>query len=111
MKKFGISLLIAGIISVSAFAKGNDFIFSFGNGGLTSYKVQDNSCYVYVFNYPKNEKKISDIINRALMTSLLRAKKQFSKDNDGFINIKTHLKFIGKEKIIYQVCGDVIRRR
>ena len=111
MKRLGVSLLVLGMIAATVFAKGKDFTFSFGNGGFTSYKVQDNSCYVYVFNYPKNEKKISDIINRALMTSLFRARKQFSKDNDGFINIRTHLKFIGKDKIVYQICGDVVRRR
>lgn len=109
MKKVLISLILMGMVSVG-FAKDKDFTISFGNGGFEKYKVYDNSCYVYVFKFPKSEKEISDIINKALMTTLFRAKEQFSKENDGFINVRTHLNFIDKELIIYQICGDVVRR-
>ncbi len=110
MKRVFTTLLVIGI-AAAALGKGKDFTISFGDGGFKTYKVIDNSCYVYIFKYPKNEKNISNLINKALMTTLLRARKQFSKENDGFINIKTHLKFLDKDRIIYQICGDVVRRR
>jgi len=109
MRKKIILLLALTVLLSTAYAK--EFTISFGNGGFKEYSVKDNSCYVYVLNYPKDEKKLSEIINRAIITSLFRARKQFSKNYDGFINITTHLHFIGKEKIIYQVCGDIVRRK
>lgn len=114
MRKLRISL-IAGLVSFTFFnginAKDNDFTVSFGNGGIQSYQVVDNSCYGYVINYPKDEKTLSDMMNKVVFSTIIQAKKQFSKDNDGFINIDVKWQYIGKEKIVYQICGDVIRRK
>jgi len=106
-------LLLAFVVvdkEMLASAKGKDFTVSFGNGGLKNYFVVDNACYVYTINYPKDEKQLSQLMNNVLTSSVVSAKRKFSPENDGFINIRIHWQFIGKEKIIYQVCGDIIKR-
>lgn len=100
-------MMLSNLIS----AKENDFTVSFGNGGIQNYQVIDNSCYVYLINYPKDEKNLSDIMNKVLFSTIAQAKKQFSKDNDGFINMDVKWQFIGKERLVYQICGDVVRRK
>ena len=105
-------IVITGVVLISnAYSKESDFTISFGNGGFQNYTVVDNSCYIYLINYPKDEKTLSNILNKILFSTITEARKRFSKDNDGFINIDVKLEFIGKERIVYQICGDVIRRK
>jgi hypothetical protein len=49
-------------------------------------------------------------MNNVLTSSVASAKKQYAKDNDGFINIKVIWQFLGKEKIVYQICGDIVKK-
>ncbi|OPY70901.1 MAG: hypothetical protein A4E57_00216 [Syntrophorhabdaceae bacterium PtaU1.Bin034] len=87
-----------------------NFIVSFGTGGMSTYKVVDNTCFVYTLGYPKEEKQISQLMNNVLTDSIGQAKKQFAKENDGLVNVKVFWQFLGKERIIYQVCGDVVKK-
>lgn len=93
-----------------AVAAEKDFIVSFGTGGMASYKVVDNTCFVYTLGYPKEEKQISQMMNNVLTDSIGQARKQFARDNDGLVNVKVAWQFLGKERIIYQVCGDVVKK-
>lgn len=102
--------LILFFVAVNVFAAEKDFIISFGNGGFSTYKVADNTCYVYTLNYPADEKQLSQLMNNVLTSSVASAKKQYAKDNDGFINIKVIWQFLGKEKIVYQICGDIVKK-
>ncbi|ACO03328.1 hypothetical protein PERMA_1036 [Persephonella marina EX-H1] len=45
------------------------------------------------------------------MRSLKQAKDAYEKKADGYINIKVMWQFIGTKRIIYQVCGDIVRRK
>lgn len=86
------------------------FVVSFGTGGMATYKVVDNTCFVYTLGYPKDEKQISQLMNNVLTDSIGQARRQFGRTNDGLVNVKVAWQFLGKEKIIYQVCGDVVKK-
>lgn len=96
--------------SFPSIAAEKDFIVSFGTGGMASYKVIDNTCFVYTLGYPKEEKQISQMMNNVLTDSIGQARKQFARENDGLVNVKVAWQFLGKERIIYQVCGDVVKK-
>ena len=109
MKKIIAILIATGAFAVSATEK--EFVVSFGNGGLSSYKVIDNTCFSYIMAYPKTDKTVPNIMNEAVLRSFAKAKKDFSNKYDGFINVKVNMQFINKRLIIYQICGDLIRRK
>jgi hypothetical protein len=98
------------LVCAPAVAAEKDFIVSFGTGGMTSYRVVDNTCFVYTLGYPKEEKQISQMMNNVLTDSIGQARRQFAKNNDGLVNVKVAWQFLGKERIIYQVCGDVVKK-
>jgi len=97
-------------VAGNVFAAERDFIVSFGNGGFSTYRVVDNACYVYTLHYPADEKQLSHLMNQVITASVAAARRQYAKDNDGFINVKVQWQFLGKERIVYQVCGDIVRR-
>jgi hypothetical protein len=102
--------LILFFASVNVSAAERDFIISFGNGGLSTYTVVDNACYVYTLHYPADERQLSQLMNNVLTSSVASARRQYAKDNDGFINIKIVWQFLGKERIVYQICGDIVKK-
>ncbi len=117
MKTFATALLAVAsffavclVVSSPSIAAEKDFIVSFGTGGMGSYRVVDNTCFVYTLGYPKEEKQISQMMNNVLTDSIGQARRQFAKDNDGLVNVKVAWQFLGKERIIYQVCGDVVKK-
>ncbi|WP_457622520.1 hypothetical protein [Persephonella sp.] len=87
------------------------FIISFGDGGFKKYEIVDNTCFGYVMGYPKTDKTVPNILNEALMRSLKQVKETYEEKADGYINIKVIWQFIGTKRIIYQVCGDIVRRK
>ncbi len=105
-------LVMAALMGVpgAAMTAENDFIVSFGSGGLVSYRVVDNTCYAYALNYPREEKQLSQLMNGVLTNSIAQARRQFAKENDGLLNVKVEWQFLGKEKVVYQVCGDIVRK-
>ncbi|HHG73901.1 MAG TPA: hypothetical protein ENK22_02560 [Persephonella sp.] len=109
MKKITAALVLTGVLA--GFSFGKDFTVSFGEGGFTKYKVIDNTCFSYIIGYPKTDKTVPNIMNEAVLKSIARARKDFSKKYDGFINVRVHMQFIDKKMIIYQICGDLIRRK
>ena len=108
MKRIVVFLLTVVITGV-AFSK--DFTVSFGDGGIKNYKVKDNTCFSYVMGYPKTDKTVPNIMNEAVLRSFAKAKKDFSKKYDGFINVRVYMQFIDRKMIVYQICGDLIRRK
>ncbi|WP_457642473.1 hypothetical protein [Persephonella sp.] len=98
-------------VGITLTVYGKDFIISFGEGGFKSYKIIDNTCYGYVMGYPKTDKTLPNIMNEAIMRSLKQAKNSYEKKAEGFINIKVMWQFIDKKMIIYQLCGDIVRRK
>ncbi len=117
MKSYGIVvavlmglLLVCLSVSVPVYAGDQNFVVSFGTGGMPTYRVVDNTCFVYTLAYPKEEKEISQLMNNVLTDSINQARKQFSQQNDGLVNMKIAWQFLGKEKIVYQVCGDVVKK-
>ncbi len=92
-------------------AKDKEFVVSFGNGGLKSFVVKDNTCFSYIMGYPKTDKTVPNIMNEAVLSSLAEARKKFSKEYDGFINVRVQMQFVDRKMIIYQICGDLIRRK
>ena len=50
-------------------------------------------------------------MNEAVLKSIAKAKKDFSKKYDGFINVRVYMQFIDRKMIVYQICGDLIRRK
>lgn len=109
MRRIITVLILTG--ALTGFSFGKEFTVSFGEGGLKKYKVIDNTCFSYIIGYPKTDKTVPNIMNEAVLKSVAKAKKEFSKDYDGFINVKVHMQFIDKRMIIYQICGDLIRRK
>lgn len=107
MKYLGV---ILSILSLILLANAKDFIASFGNGGITDYKIIDNTCSVYVINYEKIKNSLPQALNQMVMASIKNARKAYKRQGDGYINISTSTQVIN-EKIIYQVCGDIIRRK
>ena len=105
-----VSLILVLGIGTDSFAK-EKFIISFGDGGFGKYEIVDNTCFGYVMGYPKTDKTLPNILNEALMRSLKQAKDAYEKKADGYINIKVMWQFIGTKRIIYQVCGDIVRRK
>jgi hypothetical protein len=107
---------LAGLLLICLFfprhlcAEEQNFVVSFGTGGMVTYRVVDNTCFVYTLGYPKEEKQISQLMNNVLTDSIGQARKQFARANDGLVNVKVAWQFLGKEKIIYQVCGDVVKK-
>lgn len=105
-----ISLIFVVFLTSASVAAEKDFVVSFGNGGFSSYRVVDNACYVFTLNYPADERQLSQLMNEVITASVLAARKQYARDNDGFINVKVQWQFLGKERIVYQVCGDIVKR-
>ncbi len=106
-----VSLLVAlAFLCAPVHSGEKDFTVSFGTGGMGAYRVVDNTCFVYTLNYPREEKQISQLMNNVLTDSIGQARKQFARENDGLVNVKVVWQFLGKEKIIYQVCGDVVKK-
>ncbi len=103
-------LVICALFPPGVPAADKDFVVSFGTGGMATYKVVDNTCFVYTLGYPKEEKQVSQLMNNVLTDSIGKARKQFSKQNDGLVNVKVAWQVLGKEKIVYQVCGDVVKK-
>ncbi|RLJ70095.1 hypothetical protein BCF55_0359 [Hydrogenivirga caldilitoris] len=87
------------------------FIVSFGDGGFKSYELIDSTCYVYTVKYPKEEKRLPKIMNDLIVSSAINAQRQYSKKGNALINMRISWQIAGKELIIYQVCGDVVRRK
>jgi len=87
------------------------FLVSFGDGGLKKYEVVDNTCYVYTIKYPKKDTDLPKIMNDVLVSSVINAQRQYGKKGDAFINIRVSWQVVGKERLIYQVCGDIVRRK
>ena len=101
-------LLITG--SLMAQKKGDTFMVSFGTGGV-KYKLIDSTCYSYVLRYPKDEKRIPNMLNNTIISSVYQAGRDYRKKKaNGFFNVKFFWQVVGKERIIVQVCGDVVRR-
>ncbi len=86
------------------------FIVSFGDGGLKSYKIVDNTCYVYTVKYPKKDSDLPKIMNDVLVSSVINAQKQYGKKGNAFINIRVSWQLVGDKRLVYQVCGDIARR-
>ena len=95
---------------VTAMAKPK-FLVSFGDGGLKKYEIVDNTCYVYTIKYPKKDTDLPKVMNDVLVSSVINAQRQYGKKGDGFINIRVSWQVVGKERLIYQVCGDIVRRK
>jgi len=92
------------------FAQKNEkFLVSFGDGGA-KYKLVDSTCYSYVLNYPKDERRIPNMLNNTIVSSVYKAGKEYRKKANGFVNVRFFWQVVGKEKIIVQVCGDIVRR-
>jgi len=47
-------------------AMAQDFLVSFGDGGV-KYRIVDSTCYSYVLNYPKDEKRLPNMLNNTIM--------------------------------------------
>ncbi len=107
MKYLGLIILI---LSIATLSNAKDFIASFGNGGISNYKIIDNTCSVYVISYEKIKNSLPQALNQMIMASIKNVRKAYNKKGDGYINISTSTQVIN-EKIIYQVCGDIIRRK
>ena len=90
-------------------ATAQDFLVSFGDGGV-KYRIVDSTCYSYVLNYPKDEKRLPDMLNNTIISSVVKAGREYSKKANGFFNVKFFWQVVGKERIIVQVCGDIVRR-
>jgi len=90
-------------------AMAQDFLVSFGDGGV-KYRIVDSTCYSYVLNYPKDEKRLPNMLNNTIMSSVIKAGREYSKKANGFFNVKFFWQVVGKERIIVQVCGDIVRR-
>ncbi|WP_456393369.1 hypothetical protein [Persephonella sp.] len=110
MKKI-IALILTGALIGSTYGSEKDFVVSFGDGGFKQYKVVDNTCFSYIIGYPKTDKTVPNIMNEAVLSSFAAIKKDFKKKYDGFINVHIFMQFIDRKAIIYQVCGDLIRRK
>lgn len=109
MKRTVIAVMLTGVLA--GFSFGKEFTVSFGNGGFERYKVVDNTCFSYIMGYPKTDKTVPNIMNEAVLRSIAQAKKKFGNKYDGFINVRVHMQFVDKKMIIYQICGDLIRRK
>ncbi len=107
MKLVALLLLLLVEIGIGA----EKFIVSFGNAGLKSYEIVDNTCYVYTVKYPKKDSDLPKIMNDVLVSSVINAQKQYGKKGSAFINIRLSWQLVGKERLIYQVCGDIVRRK
>ncbi len=111
MKKLLTAVLAVAVVSSASMAK-EKFVISFGNGGMTKYTVEDNICYTYVFNYSDNPKQVSKNMNDVVIFVIQAVKKNFAKKADGFINIRTNWQVApDNRKIVYQVCGDIVKRK
>ncbi len=102
-------LLTATLLTMTGTLMAQDFLVSFGEGGV-KYKVIDSTCYSYVLRYPQDERRIPDMLNNTIMSSVIRARREYSKKANGFFNVKFLWQVIGKERILVQVCGDIVRR-
>ncbi len=112
MKKLLASLLGVAVFATISVAKEKDFVVSFGNGGLSKYSVEDNICFTYVFNYADNPKQVSKNMNDVVIYVIQTVKKTYQKKADGFINITTNWQVApDNRKIVYQVCGDLIKQK
>ncbi len=108
LKKILATAMAMGMVTVMAKPK---FLVSFGDGGLKRYEIVDNTCYVYTIKYPKKDTDLPKVMNDVLVSSVINAQRQYGKKGDGFINIKVSWQVVGKDRLIYQVCGDIVRRK
>lgn len=111
MRNLVVSLLL-GLFTLASISEAEEgFVVSFGNGGFKSYELIDSTCYVYTVKYPKDEKRLPKIMNDLIVSSAINAQRQYMKKGNALINMKISWQIVGKELIIYQVCGDVVRRK
>ncbi len=109
-KTLAVALTVV-VLSTVSLAK-EKFVISFGNGGMSKYTVEDNICYTYVFNYSDKPKQVSKNMNDVVIFVIQTIKKNFEKKADGFINIRTNWQVApDNRKIVYQVCGDLVKRK
>jgi len=108
MKRVIKAATVVMMICVLADAKG--FTASFGNGGMERYDVGDNVCYGYMIKTQKNKNLVA-LLNQVLTVSIQKVKKSYAKQYDGFINIRYRWGTYGNDTILYQVCGDLVKRR
>lgn len=107
-KLIALLLMISGVLMAQK--KGDTFMTSFGTGGV-KYKLIDSTCYSYVLRYPKDERRIPQMLNNTIISSVYQASRDYRKKKaNGFFNVRYFWQVIGKERIIVQVCGDVVRR-
>ncbi len=105
-------LAVTGALITAGIAMGEPkFLVSFGDGGLKKYEIVDNTCYVYTIKYPKKDTDLPKIMNDVLVSSVINAQRQYGKKGNGFINIRISWQVVERKRLIYQVCGDIIRRK
>jgi len=105
----GMKTLAALLLTATGTLMAQDFLVSFGDGGV-KYSVVDSTCYSYVLRYPEDERRLPNMLNNTIMSSVIKAGKEYSKKANGFFNVKFFWQVVGKERIIVQVCGDIVRR-
>ncbi|WP_200762613.1 hypothetical protein [Nitrosophilus alvini] len=89
-------------------AKKENFVLSFGDGGIREYKVVDNVSYVFTLT-PKDIKEVPDLFNNVLSNALVKVKNSYRDKADGFVNIKVQWSAF-KDSIIFQIFGDIIEK-
>ena len=104
------ALLILTLALAGTVLGANKFIVSFGDGGLKTYRIVDNTCYVYTVKYPKKDSDLPKIMNDVLVSSVINAQKQYGRKGSAFINVRVSWQLVGEKRLIYQVCGDIARR-
>lgn len=107
---FSVILLVFSISTAKE--KTNQFIISFGDGGLDKYKIVDNICFTYVFPFSDKPKEVSKNMNDVVMFVIQTIRQKYSKNSNGFINMKTNWQVApDNRRIIYQICGDLIKAK
>ena len=106
-----LGIALSSVLMVSGAFAGSKFIVSFGDGGFSKYEIVDNTCYTYSLNYPKTDAEVSKLMNSVIVVVVQNAKKAYAKKADGFINIRPKWQVVYGKKIIYQVCGDIIKKK
>ena len=103
-------LLTLFLLSIGTTFGASKFLVSFGDGGLKSYTIVDNTCYVYTVKYPKKDSDLPKIMNDVLVSSVINAQRQYGKKGNAFINIRVSWQLMENKRLVYQVCGDIVRR-
>ena len=103
--------LVVLVLLIGTVLAAEKFEVSFGTGSSEKFSIVENSCYVYTLKFPKDEKLLAGLFNRALISSIVQVKKDYRKRANGFYNVRFLWQIVGKELIVVQVCGDVVKRR